>query len=104
MLERREDARLWRNRRVAGNEARFQLIHVMSGFQAVAQRQTGPKPRHANLVVRIPILVVALDDRNFDRQETPLSGFAVEESHSSRQQAADRNQVTLTAYCLLPTF
>src|SRR6185437_7361669 len=81
MLERGQDARLRRHGRITGNQPRLELINVVPRLEAIAQHESPAQPTHTDLEGRIAPVVVALDDRNLDAEQTPLAGLTVEKTH-----------------------
>src|SRR5262249_39683929 len=83
VVERRQGPRLRRERRIARNEARLHFVDVVPRFETVAQHQRVVDARQADLERLVASLVVALDDRKLDAQQTSLPGLAVEKTHGS---------------------
>src|SRR5262245_27489291 len=75
--QRGDDAGLGGNGRVAGVEPGLQRVDVVARLQAVAQGECRPAPHDLDLEVRVAALVVALNGRDLDAQQAPLSGLGV---------------------------
>ena len=90
VLEGGQHTNLGRHRRVARDKPRFHLVDIVSRLEAVAENQTVPQPEKLNPVFRIPAFVLALDDRDFYRQEPSFTGLAVEKTHDRLVMARHR--------------
>src|SRR5262249_42651160 len=80
----------------------LQLVDIVHRFEAVTQHQRAAQARHLDLVRRVPPLVVALDDRDFDAEQPPLPGLAVEKAHGRQWSVVSSQWSVATSASFLP--